>query len=109
MRDGYQKLQALGVEVYGVSLDPVAKNKQFADKHAFPFKLLSDTDKKMALAYGAIPNAKTTVAQRKSFLLDEHGRIIHVIDPVNISTHLDDVLAAFDRLQSRAKPQRAAR
>jgi thioredoxin-dependent peroxiredoxin len=34
--------------------------------------------------------------ERKTFLIDEKGRIVKIFDKVDVEKHADEVLAAFD-------------
>ena len=52
-RDLWGEIEALGVEVLGISPDPEASHRRFADKYHLPFRLLSDPDKRVMAAYGA--------------------------------------------------------
>lgn len=104
MRDGFDQLQALGVEVLGVSFDPPAANKAWHDKNAFPFRLLSDTDKKMAIAYGAAADETAGYAKRISYVLDENGKVLLAYPKVVPAEHLDQVVADVKAL-GEAAPQ----
>jgi peroxiredoxin len=42
-RDGYGEFRALGVEVYGVSAQPVEEQRDFAGRMHIPFELLNDS------------------------------------------------------------------
>lgn len=81
------------IQIVGVSFDPVERNAAFARKFDFKFPLLSDLDRKIALAYGACSDAKAQHAQRVSFLIDEHGKIARVYDSVDPRDHPARVLA----------------
>src|ERR1700733_16246863 len=52
LRDSYSQLQEKGVKIFGVSVDTIDAQKEFADKDHLPFELLSDTDKKVITAFG---------------------------------------------------------
>jgi thioredoxin-dependent peroxiredoxin len=52
-RDSLSSLKADGFVVVGLSPDPVAKLRSFADKEGLPFELLSDEDHAVAEAYAA--------------------------------------------------------
>ena len=93
MRDGYEKLQELGVEVYGVSFDSPEDNLAWHQKHGFPFKLLSDKDRKMAVAYGAADDTGDMWADRISYVIDADGTVLLAYPKVSPSTHFDVVLA----------------
>ena len=78
-----------------MSFDSVAKNKAFAEKYDFPFPLLSDTERKMGLAYEAAENTDDQYARRYTYVIGPDGRIEHAIDtkdPGGQATALLDVL-----------------
>ena len=75
-----------------MSFDTVEENKAFAEKFKFPFKLLSDPDRKVGLAYGTARTADEGFARRSSFLIDEEGKIRLLYPKVSPGDHLDRVL-----------------
>jgi len=93
LRDNYNYYQENNIVVLGVSFDPVEDNAAFARKFDFPFALLCDTDRKVALAYGACDNPKAAYAERISYLIDEQGRILRVYPQVDPRVHAAEVLA----------------
>jgi len=92
-RDHQEYYDACGIEVVGVSFDDVERNAAFAQKYHFQFPLLCDTDRKIALAYGACSDAKAQHADRISFLIDEEGKIACAYDAVDPRDHPAKVLA----------------
>ena len=62
-------------EILGVSFDSLEENKIFAERGRFPFKLLSDTDRKIGMQYGACDSPKDEYARRIAYLIDEQGKI----------------------------------
>lgn len=87
-RDNYQSLLADGFEVVGVSVNSERSHRNFADKFQLPFPLLVDTDKRIVNDYGVW--AEKTLFGRKymgtlrtTFIIDEEGIIIHIIDKVD--------------------------
>jgi thioredoxin-dependent peroxiredoxin len=93
LRDNYSYYEENGIAVLGVSFDPVEDNAAFAGKYAFPFTLLSDTDRAVALAYGACDSPKATYAERISYVIDEQGKILRVYAQVDPRVHAAEVLA----------------
>ena len=61
--------------ILGVSFDTAAENKLFAEKFAFPFRLLSDPKRAVALAYGAAESARDAYPRRYTFLIGPDGAI----------------------------------
>ncbi|WP_442794971.1 thioredoxin-dependent thiol peroxidase [Pelobium manganitolerans] len=99
-RDNYQSLQSQGFEVLGVSVDDEKSHKKFESKFDLPFNLIADTDKKIVEAYGVWGEksmyGKTYMGTtRKTFVIDEEGKIALVVDKVdtkNSSQQLLDLL-----------------
>jgi len=59
--------------------------------------LLSDSKKTMGELYDV--NSFYFFPQRKTFLIDENGILVHIIDSVNINSHANDILAIFKKLK----------
>jgi peroxiredoxin Q/BCP len=79
--------------VLGASYDSVDKNRAFAEKFGYPFKLLCDVDKTLGAAYDADDPADPGWPKRVSFLIGPDRRIVKVYDPVDTHTHAAQVLA----------------
>ena len=99
-RDSYPSFEDRNIKVLGVSLDSEASHQAFASKYNLPFTLLSDTDHSVSEAYGVYGeqtwgDKKYLGLARKTFLIDEAGRIKKVFDKVNVEQHSDEVLEAF--------------
>ena len=79
-RDSLGSLRADGFTVVGISPDPVAKLKKFADKEGLPFPLLADPDHEVALAYAAWGEKKNYGKTyegliRSTFVVDPDGTL----------------------------------
>lgn len=101
LRDGFADLQKAGITVYGVSMDTEAKHQKFIAKYDLPFDLLIDEDHKVADKYGAYGEKKFMGRTfdgilRKTFLIDEEGRIKKIFDKVKVGEHADEVLRGFE-------------
>lgn len=92
LRDHYTSLAAAGVEVLGVSFDEPAANKKFVDAEKLQFRLLSDTDRKLAVAVGAADSPEAGVAKRISYLVDADGKVIKAYDDVDPNVHAGQVV-----------------
>ena len=80
MRDALPELTAAGVAVVGISPDKILQQKKFDDKHGLGFPLLSDSDHRVAEAYGVWGEKKMYGKTymgivRSAFLIDEAGKI----------------------------------
>ncbi|MGA0415890.1 MAG: thioredoxin-dependent thiol peroxidase [Flavobacteriaceae bacterium] len=98
LRDHYKTLQDAGYHLLGVSADTVKQQKNFADKYAFPFPLLADTEKELINAFGVWGPKKFMGREydgihRKTFIVNEEGVITHVIDQVKTKEHASQILA----------------
>ena len=91
--------------VLGVSLDTVDSHKKFCSKEGLNFKLLADTDHKVATAYGSLTNfGVVKFAARNTFLIHPNGKIAKVYSGVNPTSNSGEVLAELDRLRKAATP-----
>lgn len=70
-----------------MSFDTPQENAKFAEKFEFPFPLLSDTDRKIGLAYGACDSPKDEYARRIAYVIDENGRIAQAHAKVDARTY----------------------
>jgi len=66
--------------VLGASFDSPTDNSAFASKFSFPFQLLCDTDKKLAIAYGAAASTKDAYPRRITYVIGPTGVIEQAID-----------------------------
>jgi peroxiredoxin Q/BCP len=100
IQNGEQELIKNGVAVVGVSADTVASHNKFATKHRLAFPLLSDTEKTLIEAFGVWGPKKFMGKtydgiHRKTFLFNESGELIHVIDKPDTKNHAEEILKIF--------------
>ncbi len=103
LRDNFGALTAKGIVVLGVSPDNEKSHKKFETKFSLPFTLLTDTELKMANAYGVygekqLYGRKYMGIFRTTFLIDEKGKIAHTITDVKSKNHTEQILAAWGLL-----------
>jgi peroxiredoxin Q/BCP len=84
----------------GVSLDDGKSHQKFAAKFNLPMTLIADTDHSVSDAYEVygekeFMGKKYMGISRKTFLIDEEGKIAKVFDKVDVENHADEVLEAF--------------
>ena len=89
-----------GTKVVGISRDDCISHGEFRDKHGLAVDLLADTDKKIVNDYGvwgekSMYGKKYMGTNRKTFLIDEQGKIAKIFDKVDVAAHADEVLEAF--------------
>ena len=97
MRDGKAALAEAGYEIYGISPDSQRSHQNFCAKHELNFTLLSDTEKRMAEAFGVWVEKKMygrsyMGIQRTTFIVDEQGVIEHIFEKVDTKNHYQQIL-----------------
>lgn len=100
LRDHYAEIAAKGAAILGVSTQGEASHRKFTDKYQLNFPLLADTEGAVGRAYGTlggegmIDKLKSAIgaARRVTFIIDENGRIAHVIDKPQVARHAEEVL-----------------
>jgi peroxiredoxin Q/BCP len=97
IRDDFNMYKDHGIIVLGVSADTIESHKKFKEHHHLPFPLLADVDGAVAKAYGAKGGLLGFVgrSQRKTYLINEQGELVKLIDDVNVATQGQDILAGF--------------
>ena len=101
LRDHNADITAKGAAILGVSTQGEESHRKFTAKYKLNFPLLADVDGAVGRAYGTIGGpgiisklkSAAGMADRVTFVIDEKGRIAHVIDKPNVSSHAEEVLA----------------
>jgi len=92
-RDLKTEFEQVGAQRVGISADHVAKQKEFSDKHAFDYPLLSDPDRAVATQFGVKRGLNILPNKRATFVIDTDRRVLAVISSeVNMNTHADRAL-----------------
>ncbi len=99
LKDDFEDYQAANIVILGISYDLPESHHLFREKYSLPFTLLSDSKKEVAASYGT--KGIYPLAVRRSFLIDEAGRILKIIKDVDITTHSQDVLKYFREAASQ--------
>ena len=103
LRDNYSVLIKKGFQVIGVSTDSVKSHKKFEQKFKLPFPLVSDEDKKIVDKYNLWGEKKIMGhtymgTTRTTFLIDETGKIVKIIDKPTSKNHTEEILAAWGKM-----------
>ncbi|MCC6209260.1 MAG: peroxiredoxin [Gammaproteobacteria bacterium] len=99
-RDDILRLDEMGAQVLGASLDDRDSHARFADKHNLQFPLLSDTSGAVVASYGSLRNLGILkVARRHTFIIDPGGRIAKIYRKVSPSDHSEQVISDLKELQ----------
>jgi peroxiredoxin len=82
-RDLHGELAALGVRVAGLSVQSVDDQREFAERNAMPFPVISDPERKLGAALG-LPTFEIAglTLYRRITLVAEDARIVKVFYPV---------------------------
>ena len=102
-RDARADYEAAGARVLGVSPDPVASHKKFAEKYELPFTLLADPDTEVCRAFGVWKEktvyGKTSMGvERTTVVLGPEGTVRKVFPRVKVDGHSDKVLESIRAL-----------
>lgn len=81
--------------MFGVSFDSPEDNAAFAAKNDFPFQLLSDSNRSLALALGIVDSDSAWWAPRMTFLVGPDGVITQVIDTDDARTQAAEILHIY--------------
>ncbi|CAG0934006.1 MAG: Peroxiredoxin Bcp [Rhodocyclaceae bacterium] len=99
LRDFNRDIAAKGAAILGVSSQDEASHKKFTSKHKLNFPLLADTGRSVAKAYGVagsglfgVARALTGMNERVTFIIDEKGKVAHVLDDPDCPNHGEEVL-----------------
>lgn len=99
-RDDYFKLDKLGADVLGISVDSQESHAAFAKKYGLPFPLLADTGGAVASKYGSYFSfGPLKFARRHTFIIDPHGNIAKIYRKVTPETHSAQVIGDIVALQ----------
>ena len=97
LRDNFAILLQKGIVVIGVSEDDEKSHKKFEKKYDLPFTLLADPERKILNDYGVWAEKKFmgrdyTGTLRTTFLIDEKGKIAHIIEKVLSGKHAQQIM-----------------
>ncbi len=96
LADNSEKIKQFDVAYFMASVDPVAKNTDFAKAQHADFPLLSDPDKTTAQAYGVL--GTRGVASRWTFYIGKDGKILAIDKAVKPATSAEDMVSKLGEL-----------
>ena len=96
-RDDYSEITDAGAVILGVSKDDIKSHNKFINKFDLPFLLLSDESTEMISAYGAWVKKNMYGKEyygvfRKTYLIDEEGKIQRIWPKVDVKTHSKEII-----------------
>lgn len=102
-RDAASSFKASGLQVFGISPDSAESHGRFLSKYNLNFRLLSDSDKSVAMAFGVWVKKKNygreyMGIERATFLINKAGKVARIWRNVKVDGHVDQVVAAAQAL-----------
>jgi peroxiredoxin Q/BCP len=100
LRDSWSRVTEMGVSVFGVSPDSVKSHARFRDKHALPYRLLSDDGHRVAEAFGVwiekhFAGRTYFGNERTTFVIGPDRRIEAVLPQVKPDAHVEQLLGVL--------------
>ncbi len=97
-RDNFSEITSKGAVVIGISKDSLKSHQKFKIKYNLPFVLLSDEDAIVIKQYDAwgeksMYGKKYYGTLRKTFIIDENGKIKKIFEEVTPEGHAKEILA----------------
>ena len=97
LRDNYEGLLSRGFAIIGVSPDDEKSHGKFRSKFDLPFSLIADPLRTIINAYGtwgekSMYGRTYEGVLRTTFVIDESGKILKIIDKVNTGDHTRQIL-----------------
>ena len=108
LRDNFNLLKKLQIEIVGISPDDAVKHKKFETKFKLPFTLLTDEKHSIIDKYGVWGQKQLYGRQymglhRTTFLINEKGIIVKVILKPKNKAHAEEIVQAWAQSESSAK------
>ena len=104
VRDNIQALKDKNIVILGVSIDGQDSHHRFSEKFQLNFPLVVDTDKNIVNAYKVYGEKNlygniTIGTYRVTYLIDENGKIKHIIKKVKVAEHAQQIIDAFEKVK----------
>lgn len=101
LRDNYDYFTQNNIALLGISPDSEARHIKFKDKYDLPFDLLADIEKVMLNDYKIWALKKFMGKEymgvlRTTFIIDETGKISHIIEKVKTKEHTEQLKALLE-------------
>ena len=90
--------------VIGISRDDCLSHASFRDKYGLSVLLLSDPDARVCKRYGVmyekeVEGQKKLSIKRSTFVIDQHGKLRHVVYGVQAHGHAQDIFKLIKELK----------
>ena len=99
LRDGFEILEDAGIFILGLSKGSVRSKQNFIKKQHLNFPLLIAT-KDVLEKYGVNTGlSRLYLPKRRTFLINENGIIVAIIENIDTKNHAQQILDAFKNAQ----------
>ena len=103
IRDNFSALQKAGIHIIGISADDVKSHKKFEEKHQLPFTIIADTERTIIDKFGVwgekqLYGKKYMGLLRTTFLINEKGVVVKVIEKPKSKQHAEEILEAWQSI-----------
>lgn len=87
------------MKIVGVGFDPPEETQAWAQNEGYTYEIWTDSQKTLALYYGAVDGESAKYPSRVSFLLDAQGQLLlEYVEDVDFGTHPAEVLEDCQQL-----------
>jgi len=100
IRDNYEVLLSNDIQIIGISADSLKSHQSFSNKYELPFSLILDESKEIIQLFGVWGTKKFMGKvydgiHRTTFLFNEEGKLISLIEKPNTKNHVEEILKEF--------------
>jgi thioredoxin-dependent peroxiredoxin len=104
-QENYAALKKAGAHVVGISRDSLKSHGNFKTKFGLTYPLLSDPDTTIHRAYGAwgmkkLYGKESEGVLRTTAIIDPQGNLVHLISPVKVDGHVEQVQSILQQLKT---------
>ena len=101
-RDVFEKIEAAGAVVLGISRDTPKAQAKFRAKYDLPYTLLADVDEQVCNLFGVLKEKnmygkKVWGIVRTTFVIGSDQTLLHVFPKVTPAGHAEEVLALIEK------------
>jgi peroxiredoxin Q/BCP len=103
IRDNFSALKKAGIHIIGISADDVKSHKKFEEKQQLPFTIIADTERTIIDKFGVwgekqLYGKKYMGLLRTTFLINEKGVVVKVIEKPKSKQHAEEILEAWQSI-----------
>ena len=100
LRDESSNFEKHNVQVFGITVNDEESRKKFSQENNLNFPLLLDTQRNLALLFGAAKKRTDERLKRITVIIDKSGKIAKIDKEVNPSTHGNDLVGFFKNMET---------